>query len=84
MHFADVILPLPLADQYTYKIPSDLEKSVVRGCRVIVHFGKKRFYTAIVSEVYDTPPKTNSEIKEIFAVLDATPILRRPQLRFWQ
>ena len=84
MHFADVILPLPLADQYTYKIPSDLEKSVVRGCRVIVHFGKKRFYTAIVSEVYDTPPKTHSEIKEIFAVLDATPILRRPQLRFWQ
>ena len=84
MHFADVILPLPLTDQYTYKIPSDLEKSVVRGCRVIVHFGKKRFYTAIVSEVYDTPPKTNSEIKEIFAVLDATPILRRPQLRFWQ
>lgn len=84
MHFADVILPLPLADQYTYKIPSDLEKSVVRGCRVIVHFGKKRFYTAIVSEVYDTPPKTNSEIKEIFAVLDATPILRRPQLHFWQ
>lgn len=84
MHFADVILPLPLADQYTYKIPSDLEKSVVRGGRVIVHFGKKRFYTAIVSEVYDTPPKTNSEIKEIFAVLDATPILRRPQLRFWQ
>ena len=56
----------------------------MRGCRVIVHFGKKRFYTAIVSEVYDTPPKTNSEIKEIFAVLDATPILRRPQLRFWQ
>ena len=51
---------------------------------MVVHFGKKRFYTAIVSEVYDTPPKTDYEIKEIFAVLDATPILRRPQLRFWQ
>lgn len=84
MYFADVILPLPLENLYTYKIPSDLEKSVVRGCRVIVHFGKKRFYTAIVSEVYDTPPNTGYEIKEIFAVLDTTPILKRPQLRFWQ
>lgn len=84
MYFADVILPLPLENKYTYKIPSDLEKVVVAGCRVIVHFGMKRFYTAIVAEVYERPPQTSYEIKEIYAVLDATPILRRPQLRFWQ
>ena len=82
--YADVILPLPLENQYTYRIPADLEPLVVRGSRVIVHFGKKRFYTAIVVDVHDRQPQTDYEVKEIFSILDATPILRRPQLRFWE
>ena len=40
MRYADVILPLPLENSYTYRIPEDLEKNVIPGCRVIVHFGK--------------------------------------------
>ena len=47
-------------------------------------FGKKRFYTAIVVDVHDRQPQTDYEVKEIFSILDATPILRRPQLRFWE
>ena len=84
MKYAEVILPLPLENVYTYKIPADLESVVVPGCRVIVHFGKKRFYTAIVYTVHERQPKTDYELKEIYALLDATPILRRPQLRFWE
>jgi len=84
MMYADVILPLPLEDSYTYRIPSDMEKAVTAGCRVIVHFGKKRYYTAIVTEVHSRAPQSAYETKEIFALLDATPILRRPQLRFWR
>ncbi len=84
MKYADVILPLPLENRYTYAIPADLEKAVARGCRVIVHFGKKRYYTAIVLEVHGRQPDPAFETKEIFALLDATPILRRPQLRFWE
>lgn len=84
MKFAEVILPLPLENSYTYRIPEDLEKSVIPGCRVIVHFGKRRYYTAIVIEVHERHPESNYEIKDIYALLDATPILRRPQLRFWQ
>ncbi|MDH6357210.1 primosomal protein N' [Parabacteroides sp. PF5-9] len=84
MKYADVILPLPLENSYTYRIPDDLAKAVIPGCRVIVHFGKKRYYTAIVLEVHNRQPSTDYETKEIYALLDATPILRRPQLRFWQ
>lgn len=82
--YADVILPLPLENSYTYRIPADLERAVVPGCRVIVHFGKKRYYTAIVMEVHERKPDDSYETKEIYALLDATPILRRPQLRFWK
>jgi primosomal protein N' (replication factor Y) len=84
MKYADVILPLPLENSYTYSIPADLEKSVVPGCRVLVHFGKRKYYTGIVMLVHERSPDSGFEIKEIYALLDATPILRRPQLRFWQ
>lgn len=84
MKYADVILPLPLENSYTYSIPPDLEAAVIPGCRVIVHFGKKRYYTAIVMEVHERKPATDFETKEIYALLDATPVLRRPQLRFWK
>ncbi|MDR1200816.1 MAG: primosomal protein N' [Tannerellaceae bacterium] len=84
MKYADVILPLPLENSYIYRIPSDLEKAVVPGCRVLVHFGKRKYYTGIVMLVHEHTPDSEFEIKEIYALLDATPILRRPQLRFWQ
>lgn len=84
MRYADVILPLPLENSYTYRIPEDLEKNVIPGCRVIVHFGKKRYYTAIVIEVHERTPDARLETKEIYALLDAAPVLRRPQLRFWR
>ena len=84
MKYADVILPLPLENSYTYSIPSDLEQAVIPGCRVIVHFGKKRYYTAIVMDVHECGIDSQYETKEIYALLDATPVLRRPQLRFWK
>jgi len=85
LKYADVILPLPLENSYTYSIPPDLEKSVIPGCRVLVNFGKKRYFTAIVLMVHDRPPKsTYYETKEIYALLDVIPILKRPQLRFWE
>jgi primosomal protein N' (replication factor Y) len=84
MKYADVILPLPLENSYVYSIPADLEKAVTPGCRVLVHFGKRKYYTGIVMLVHERSPGSAFEIKEIYALLDASPILRRPQLRFWQ
>jgi len=84
MTYADVILPLPLENSYTYSVPSDMVSLVTPGCRVIVHFGKKKFYTAIVMRVHERCPDTAYEIKEIYALLDSAPVLRRPQLKFWQ
>ena len=84
MKYADVILPLPLENSYTYSIPPDLEQAVLPGCRALVHFGKKRYYTAIVLHVHERAPAQGYETKEISALLDLVPIVRRPQLRFWE
>lgn len=80
--FADVMLPLPLPDRYTYSLPDELSEKVKNGCRVIVPFGRKKFYTAIVTNLHDCPPETY-ETKEIVEVLDENPILLPAQYKFW-
>lgn len=79
--FADVILPLPLYATYTYRIP-DIMGEVKVGSRVLVPFGRKKFYTAIVVMVHGNEPK-DYEVKEVLSLLDDSPILRHPQLKFW-
>ena len=81
--YVDVIVPLPIASQYTYSLPSDLEESVQEGCRVVVSFGRKKFYTAIVTKVHYCAPE-GYETKDIEEVLDASPILFPKQFEFWE
>ncbi|MDR1745816.1 MAG: primosomal protein N' [Tannerella sp.] len=84
MKYAEVILPFPLENTYTYLVPDGIEASVQTGCRVIVPFGKKRYYTAIVKETSDYSPDETIVYKEIVSVLDEGPLLFPEQLAFWQ
>ncbi len=77
-----VILPLPLQGAFTYSVPDDVRDIVGIGSRVLVQFGRKKYYTAIVSGIDQTIPQ-NYDVKEIMAVLDPHPALRYPQLKFW-
>ena len=81
--YVDVILPLPLAGGFTYALPDEVADKVVKGCRVVVPFGRKKFYTAIVYHVHYLCP-TEYEVKEITAMLDEKPILLPLQFKFWQ
>ena len=81
--YVDVIVPLPIASQYTYSLPADLEDSVREGCRVVVSFGRKKFYTAIVTKVHYAAPE-GYETKDIEEVLDASPVILPRQLQFWE
>lgn len=80
--FAEVILPLPLYGTFTYAIPEEFSKSIKIGSRVLVSFGRKKFYTAIVTLTHDKKPE-GYEVKDIVEVLDPFPILRNPQLKLW-
>ena len=81
--YVDVILPLPLPKSFTYSLPDECAEEVEIGCRVIVPFGRKKFYTAIVRNVHYCAP-TEYEVKEISALLDASPILLPTQFKFWE
>lgn len=81
--FVDVILPLPLHSSFTYLLPKDMAGEVQIGCRVVVPFGRKKYYTAIVRNIHYSAP-TEYEVKEVSALLDAHPILLSEQFRFWE
>ena len=79
--YAETLLPLALPGTFTYRIPEGMRLSI--GMRVLVPFGRKKIYTAIVVTLHDREPK-GYDVKEILGTLDEKPILRHPQLDFWQ
>lgn len=81
--FVDVILPLPLHGCFTYSLPREMEEEVQIGCRIVVPFGRKKYYTAIVQNVHYSVP-TEYEVKAVTALLDTHPILLPEQFKFWK
>ncbi len=80
--FADVILPLPLEGVFTYRVPDEFCGEVVPGMRVVVQFGAKKFYSALVRKVHCNKP-ANVATKLIETVLDDQPILFEGSFLFW-
>ena len=81
--FVDVILPLPIPGMFTYSCASEEVEQLQLGVRVIVPFGAKKYYTAIVCRVHGNEPK-GFAVKPIFTILDVSPIILPKQLKFWQ
>lgn len=82
-YYAEVLLPLPLYSTFTYHIPDDMVGKIKVGYRVIVPFGRKKSYTAIVTAVSPIAPQ-GYEVKDITMILDDYPIIRHPQLKLWE
>lgn len=80
--FVEVILPLSLAKNYTYRVPFDLNDQIEVGKRVVVQFGKHKIYTALISEITRQPPLVY-EAKYIIDVIDTEPVITATQLKFW-
>lgn len=80
--YAEVLLPLPLAGTFTYGIPEEMVPLVQRGCRVLVQFGRRKYYTGIITDLHTVPLK-EYEVKPLMALLDPRPAIRFPQLKFW-
>lgn len=80
--YVEVILPLPLYSTFTYRISPSIEGEVKIGSRVLVPFGRKKYYTAIVMMLHNNAP-TDYEVKDIQELLDDYPIIKYPQLKFW-
>lgn len=83
MTYAEVLLPLPLTGFFTYKVPDMMAEAIRPGCRVVVPFGRTKFYTGIVAGLTPRRPE-GFETKEISQLLDSEPVVRHPQMKFWE
>jgi primosomal protein N' (replication factor Y) len=80
--FVDVIVPLSVPNKFTYRVPEDLNSDIQVGKRVIVQFGKSKFYTAIIYGIHHNAP-TIYKAKYIESIIDETPIIAKQHLQLW-
>ena len=81
--FADVILPLPIQNLFTYKVDKEQSGRIKPGLRVTVQFGKRKLYTALVRRVHNIKP-VEYDVKSILSILDDIPLVNEIQLKFWE
>ena len=80
--YANVLLPLPIPGFFTYAIPPEMESTLIAGVRVVVQFGRKKLYTALVHSIHETNPGLS--VKEILVQMDMLPIVNIRQFVFWE
>lgn len=80
--YADVILPVPVGEAFTYALPAAFAADTSVGSRLIVPFGSKKIYSAIVLRLHDDKPPYDT--KEALELLDAAPVVLDGQLRLWR
>lgn len=81
--FADIIVPKPVGDVFTYRVPDDMASTLRTGMRVVVPFGGRKYYTGIIENVHTNAPR-DYEARDIVSVPDNEPVLRHPQIKLWR
>src|SRR6266542_234511 len=79
--FAEIIIPLALPQNYTWRIPEHLQSSVQSGSRMEVELKNKK-YSGIIKILHHNKPEA-FEPKEILNILDAEPLVYSQQLQLW-
>ncbi|HTA28539.1 MAG TPA: primosomal protein N', partial [Bacteroidia bacterium] len=80
--FADVIVPLAVPNLFTYRIPNNWNDLAQQGQRVVIQFGKSKFYVGVIAKIHNKAPK-GYEAKYIQDILDSKPIVNETHLAFW-
>jgi primosomal protein N' (replication factor Y) len=70
--YADVSLPVPLDQAFTYALPLTLQHRVRTGCRLLVPFGTRQLTGVVLRTHAEKPP---SQIREALRLLDEEPAL---------
>lgn len=81
--FVDVILPVPIRNEFTYRVPFELNDAVFNGARVVVPFGRNKLNTGIITRIHEEIPKAYQS-KYIEFLLDDRPIITPKQYTFWK
>lgn len=81
-YFVDVILPVPINNAFTYRVPFEMNGHIKVGVRVVVPFGRSKLQTGIIVRVHEEVPE-GYQSKYVEAVLDDAPIITGKQFKLW-
>ncbi|MFC2124997.1 primosomal protein N' [Bacteroidota bacterium] len=81
--FADLLLPVPIPNLFTYHVPDSLEQISAVGSRVVVQFGRKKILTGIIKTIHNNPPE-KYESRPILEILDDQPVVNHLQLKLYE
>ena len=92
----DIILPLAIADVYTYRVSDAREASygtaapngdgkaqALIGCRVLVPLGKKSII-GIIYRKHEGELPASVKVRDVLQIVDETPIITAEQLKLWE
>ncbi len=82
-YYIQAILPLALRGTFTYRVPQHLVGELETGKRVVVPFGKRRYYAALIYKMNVQLPQ-GTKPKDIAYVMDDVPVVTDEQLNFWE
>jgi primosomal protein N' (replication factor Y) len=82
-HIADIILPLAVKGKFSYEVPDRFSGRIHAGSRVVIQFGRKNYYTGIVSTLHEEAVEEGA-FKMIADLLDTGPLVNEIQLSLWQ
>ena len=80
--FVDVLLPLPIARHFTYRVPRVWNENMQTGIRVVVPFGSSKVLTGLIVAIHTQPPK-NYQAKYLLEVLDDSPLVTLDQIKLF-
>lgn len=81
--FVDIILPVPIRKEFTYRVPFELNDAIFTGARVVVPFGRSKLKTGIITKVHENVPQ-DYQARFIEHILDEKPIINPNQYTFWK
>ena len=81
--YADLLLPVPIPNLFTYHIPPTLVPITTVGSRVVVQFGRKKILTGIIKVIHHNPP-LKYEARPVLEVLDDQPVVNQLQLKLFE
>ncbi len=82
-YFVDVLLPVPIHNTFTYRVPFEMNNELKKGVRVVVPFGRGKLQTGLIVRIHEEVP-TAYQSKYISAILDEEPIIVGKQFKLWK
>jgi primosomal protein N' (replication factor Y) len=81
--FAELLLPVPVAKLFTYRVPRAVQEKILIGQRAIVQFGDRKILTGLISTIHNKPP-VDYEAKYLLEILDDYPVVTDVQLKLFR